>query len=129
MDIFIPTPLRPYAESRDTIELNAPTIAEALDLLTLTRPAPRKHLLTEEGKLRAFVSLYFNDEDLRYLPEREQTTVSSADRLSIIPSIAVDATLHQGQPSIRGIDEYAACRRNCSNGADMQGPEEGSGTR
>jgi adenylyltransferase/sulfurtransferase len=81
MQIFIPTPLRPYAEGKDAVEVNVATIAEALDAL-------RKHLFTEEGKLRAFVNLYFNDEDVRYLPQKEQTAVSSTDTLSIIPSIA-----------------------------------------
>lgn len=88
MKIFIPTPLRPYAEGKDAVEVNAATIAEALDLLTQIHPALRKHLFTEEGKLRAFVNLYFNDEDVRYLPDKDRTEVSSGDTLSIIPSIA-----------------------------------------
>jgi len=88
MQIIIPTPLRPYADGKNAVEVDAATIAEALDALTQTHPALRKHLFTEEGKLRAFVNLYFNDEDVRYLPEKEQTAVSSSDSLSIIPSIA-----------------------------------------
>jgi molybdopterin converting factor small subunit len=88
MTIIIPTPLRPYTEGKDALEVNAATIAEALAALTQTHPALRKHLFTEEGKLRAFVNLYFNDEDVRYLPEKEQTKVSTSDTLSIIPSIA-----------------------------------------
>ena len=88
MTIFIPTPLRPYAEGKDAVEVNAATIASALDLLTEAHPGLRKHLFTEEGKLRAFVNLYFNDEDVRYLPAKEQTEVSANDTLSIIPSIA-----------------------------------------
>lgn len=88
MNIFIPTPLRPYAEGKDAVEVNATTITEALDVLTQTHSGLRKHLFTEEGKLRAFVNLYFNDEDVRYLPEKERTPVSASDTLSIIPSIA-----------------------------------------
>jgi adenylyltransferase/sulfurtransferase len=88
MQIYIPTPLRPYADGRNAVEVDAATIAEALETLTQAHPALRKHLFTEEGKLRAFVNLYFNDEDVRYLPEKEQTAVSAADSLSIIPSIA-----------------------------------------
>jgi adenylyltransferase/sulfurtransferase len=88
MTIFIPTPLRVYADGSGTVEVSAPTIAEALDVLTQTHPELRKHLFTGEGKLRAFVNLYLNDEDVRYLPEREQTPVSATDTLSIIPSIA-----------------------------------------
>lgn len=86
--IYIPTPLRPYAGGRDTVEVTAGTINEALDRLTENHPDLRKHLFTGEGKLRAFVNLYLNDEDVRYLPAREQTAVTTADTLSIIPSIA-----------------------------------------
>ncbi len=88
MTIFIPTPLRAYAGGKDKVEVNAPTIADALDILTQTHPELRKHLFTAEGKLRAFVNLYVNDEDVRYLPEKERTPVAATDTLSIIPSIA-----------------------------------------
>jgi adenylyltransferase/sulfurtransferase len=88
MTIFIPTPLRVYAGGSGTVEVSAATIAAALEVLTQTHPELRKHLFTGDGKLRAFVNLYLNDEDVRYLPEKEQTAVSAADTLSIIPSIA-----------------------------------------
>ena len=88
MTIFIPTPLRAYAGGKDTVEVRASTIAEALDELTETHPDLRKHLFTGEGKLRAFVNLYFNDEDVRYLPDKDRTPIGASDTLSIIPSIA-----------------------------------------
>jgi molybdopterin converting factor small subunit len=88
MTIFIPTPLRPYAAGQDAVEVDAPTVAAALESLTQTHPDLRKHLYTPEGKLRAFVNLYLNDEDVRYLPAKEATPVTAADTLSNIPSIA-----------------------------------------
>jgi molybdopterin converting factor small subunit len=88
MTIFIPTPLRLFAGGRDAIEINAATVAEALEELTQLHPDLRKHLFTPEGKLRAFVNLYLNDEDVRYLPAKEGTAVAATDTLSIIPSIA-----------------------------------------
>ncbi len=88
MTIFIPTPLRLYAGGRDAVEINAATVAEALEALTESHPDLRKHLFTAEGKVRAFVNLYLNDEDVRYLPAKEGTAVAAADTLSIIPSIA-----------------------------------------
>ncbi len=88
MTIFIPTPLRSYVDGRDAVEVNASTVTEALSELTESHPELRKHLFTNEGKLRAFVNLYLNDEDVRYLPAKEATAVSAADTLSIIPSIA-----------------------------------------
>ena len=88
MKIFIPTPLRQFAAGKDTVEVNAGTVAAALDELTQTHPDLRKHLFTPEGKVRAFVNVYLNDEDVRYLPEKDGTKVSPTDTLSIIPSIA-----------------------------------------
>ena len=88
MTIFIPTPLRPYTRGQDTIEAPGATVAEALETLTSSHPELRKHLFTPEGKIRAFVNLYLNDEDVRYLPEKEATAIKPADTLSIIPSIA-----------------------------------------
>jgi adenylyltransferase/sulfurtransferase len=88
MTIFIPTPLRVYAAGHDAVDVDAATVAEALEALTAAHPDLRKHLFTAEGKLRAFVNLYLNDEDVRYLPAKEATAVAAADPLSIIPSIA-----------------------------------------
>ena len=56
--------------------------------MTAAHPDLRKHLFTSEGKVRAFVNVYLNDEDVRYLPEKDATKVSPTDTLSIIPSIA-----------------------------------------
>jgi len=50
-------------------------------------PEVRRHLYTEEGKLRAFVNLYVNDEDIRYL-QKEATTLKEGGNISIVPSIA-----------------------------------------
>jgi molybdopterin converting factor small subunit len=88
MTIFIPTPLRPLAGGSKSLEVNATTVAGALDELTTTFPDLKKHLFNDQGKLRAFVNLYLNDEDVRYLPQKEESPVTAADTLSIIPSIA-----------------------------------------
>jgi adenylyltransferase/sulfurtransferase len=88
MTIYIPSPLRPFAAGKDAVEVAAATVASALEELTNAHPNLRKHLFTSEGNLRAFVNLYLNDDDVRYLPQKEATAVSPADTLSIIPSIA-----------------------------------------
>jgi molybdopterin converting factor small subunit len=88
MKIHIPTPLRVYTDKQDTVGVEASTVGEALDALTSRHPDLRKHLYSDEGKLRAFVNVYLNDEDIRYLPEKEATRVNGGDDLSIIPSIA-----------------------------------------
>jgi molybdopterin converting factor small subunit len=60
---------------------------EAMNALVAKHPDVRRHLYTDEGKLRAFVNLYVNDEDIRYL-QKEATAVSEGDNISIVPSIA-----------------------------------------
>ena len=88
MKIHIPTPLRAYTEKQDTVSVNADTVAEGLNSLTHQFPAMRQHLFTPDGKLRSFVNVYLNDEDVRYLPQKEATSVSAESELTIIPSIA-----------------------------------------
>ena len=88
MTIFIPTPLRSYVDGKNAVEIDAATVASALAQLTAAHPELRRHLFNDEGKVRAFVNLYLNDEDVRYLPAKEETAVSATDTLSIIPSIA-----------------------------------------
>jgi adenylyltransferase/sulfurtransferase len=84
---MIPTPLRVYAGKRDSAEFGAATVGEALSGLTSQFAELRKHLYTEDGKLRAFVNVYLNDEDIRYLA-KENTPTKDGDTISIIPSIA-----------------------------------------
>ena len=88
MKVHIPTPLRSYTERQGTVAVEGVTVAEGLEHLVKQFPAMRQHLFTSEGKLRSFVNVYVNDEDVRYLPEKEHTGVDDAAELSIIPSIA-----------------------------------------
>jgi molybdopterin converting factor small subunit len=85
--IHIPTPLRQYAGQQPAVDVSASTVGEALSGLISQHPDLRRHLYTEDGKLRAFVNVYLNDEDIRYL-QREGTTVKDGDSISIVPSIA-----------------------------------------
>ena len=85
--ILIPTPLRSYTAKRDVVEAEGGTVGELLANMTAEYTELRKHLYTEEGKLRNFVNIYVNDDDIRYL-EREQTPVTADDTVSIIPSVA-----------------------------------------
>jgi sulfur-carrier protein len=85
--IHIPTPLRQYAGKQPAIDVKGSTVAEALSGLVSQHPDLRRHLYTEDGKLRAFVNVYLNDEDVRYL-QKEATAVGDGDDISIVPSIA-----------------------------------------
>ncbi len=88
MTIEIPTPLRVYTANQSAVAVDANTVTEAVSALLAQYPEFKKHLYTPDGKLRSFVNLYLNDEDVRYLPQREETAVQNSDTLSIIPSIA-----------------------------------------
>jgi molybdopterin/thiamine biosynthesis adenylyltransferase/rhodanese-related sulfurtransferase/molybdopterin converting factor small subunit len=90
--VLIPTPLRQYAEKRDSVELEGSTVGEVLSALTSQFPDLRKQLFTEDGRLRSFVNVYLNDEDIRYL-KRDATPVANGDILSIVPSIAGGAAV------------------------------------
>jgi adenylyltransferase/sulfurtransferase len=85
--IQIPAPLRQYAGKQAAVEVKAETVSEALSSLVSKHPDLRRHLYTEDGKLRSFVNVYVNDEDVRYL-QKEATAVKDSDTISIVPSIA-----------------------------------------
>jgi len=85
--VHIPTPLRQYAGKQADVTVKAGTVAEALTVLVSMHPDLRRHLYTDDGKLRSFVNVYVNDEDVRYL-QKEATPIKENDTISIVPSIA-----------------------------------------
>ena len=85
--ILIPTALRQYSQNQDTVDLAGQNVAELLQNLTKEFPDLTKHLFSEDGKLRNFVNVYVNDDDIRYL-EQNNTKVKSGDVISIVPSVA-----------------------------------------
>ena len=85
--VLIPTPLRQYAGNNDALELGGSTVGEVLNALTASHAELRRHLYSDEGKLRSFVNIYVNDEDIRY-QQKEATPVKDGDTVSIVPSIA-----------------------------------------
>ena len=76
--VLIPTPLRQYAGKQDSVELTGSTVGEVLTALTTRYPDLRRQLFNDEGKLRSFVNVYLNDEDIRYL-EKNATPVKDGD--------------------------------------------------
>ncbi len=85
--ILIPTPLRPYTDKQEAVEASGATIGELLTDLTTRYAGLKAHLFNEQGKLRSFVNVYLNDEDIRYL-QKDKTPVGANDTVSIIPSVA-----------------------------------------
>src|SRR5882724_11153914 len=95
--VLIPTPLRQYADKNDTVELGGTTVGEILGKLTSQYQDLRRQLYSDEGKLRSFVNVYLNDEDIRYL-SKEATPVKEGDTISIVPSIAGGSALETMAP-------------------------------
>jgi len=85
--VIIPTPLRAYTAKQESVEVQAATVGEALSAVTTKFSDLKKHLFADDGKLRSFVNVYVNDEDIRYL-QKDQTSVKAGDTISIVPSIA-----------------------------------------
>jgi molybdopterin converting factor small subunit len=85
--IHIPTPLRQYVGKQADVEVSGSSVGDAMSDLVAKHPDLRRHLYNDDGKLRAFVNVYLNDEDVRYL-QKEATAVKDGDSISIVPSIA-----------------------------------------
>src|SRR3954463_10704580 len=101
--ILIPTPLRPYTDKQDAVDVAGATVGELLADLTRKHGGLKAHLYNEQGKLRSFVNIYVNDEDIRYL-QKEQTPVKADDTVSIIPSVAggTEAVVAPASPKPHG---------------------------
>ncbi|HET6314127.1 MAG TPA: molybdopterin-synthase adenylyltransferase MoeB [Chloroflexia bacterium] len=85
--ILIPTALRQYAGQQSEVSLQGGTVDEVLQELSTRYPDLRRQLYSESGKLRNFVNIYLNEDDVRYL-QKGATPVSDNDTISIIPAIA-----------------------------------------
>ena len=104
--IHIPTPLRPYVDKQESVEVAGATVREALANLTSTYGDLRKHLYNDEGRLRSFVNIYLNDEDIRYL-QKEDTPLQAGRRAQHHP---VGGRRRADAPTRHGAS--ASCRRS-----------------
>jgi adenylyltransferase/sulfurtransferase len=103
--VLIPTPLRPFTGKKDVVEVAGATVGELLSNLTQQYDGLKKHLYTDDGRLRSFVNVYVNDEDIRYM-EKERTPIKAGDTISIIPSVAGGAgtVVDEELPSLSPIE-------------------------
>src|SRR5258706_15956404 len=109
--VLIPTALRQYADKKDSVELAGSNVGEVLSALTAQFPDLKKQIFNDEGKLRSFVNVYLNDEDIRYL-KKNDTPVAAADTLSIVPSIAGGSTQVAEPPVTLSNDEILRYSRH-----------------
>lgn len=88
VEIAIPTALRSFVGGQARIAVEARTVGEALSVLTTEHPKLAANLRDKDGKLRSFVNVYLNDEDIRHVPGGEAAVLKAGDQLIIVPSIA-----------------------------------------
>lgn len=87
VSILIPTALRSFTAGKSEVRVDAATAGEALTQLTTQHPALRKHLFSDDGKVRSFVNVYVGDEDIRHASGLS-TPVPAGATIMIVPSIA-----------------------------------------
>lgn len=87
VQIRIPTPLRKLTHDEEIVETSAETVGAAITDLESRFPGIQERLLDEEGQVRRFVNVYVNEEDIRFLQEKD-TPLKDGDEVSIIPAIA-----------------------------------------
>ncbi len=109
--ISIPTPLRPFTDKLDAVDVDGATVGELLANLSTRFNGLRQHLFTEDGRLRSFVNVYLNDEDIRYL-QKDQTPVKAGDTVSIIPSVAGGVGVAAPSPPALSTDEFRRYSRH-----------------
>lgn len=84
--VLIPTPLQRLTQGKENVEAAAGTIIELVADLDKKYPGFGERI-SEGGKIRRFVNIYVNEEDIRFL-QAENTVVKDGDEVSIIPAIA-----------------------------------------
>ena len=87
VSIRIPTPLRGMTANKEEVDLEGATLATALDDLDRRHPGMKDRLLNEKGKLRPYINIFLNDEDVRFLDGLD-TALKAGDKLAIVPAIA-----------------------------------------
>ena len=84
--VKIPVPLQRLTQGKEEVEGETGTVMSLINNLDKTYPALAERI-SEDGKLRRFVNIYVNEEDVRFM-KNEETEVKDGDEVSIVPAIA-----------------------------------------
>lgn len=85
--VRIPTPLRKLTGNQSEIEIDGDTVESLIGNMEASYPGIKDRICDESGKVRRFINIYINEEDIRFL-DGTGTTVKTGDRVSIVPAIA-----------------------------------------
>lgn len=87
VQVRLPTVLRPAAEGQSQVAVDGEAVGQVVDRLIADYPALGGNLVDDDGRVRKFVNIYLNDEDIRFL-EKLETPVADGDEVSILPAVA-----------------------------------------
>lgn len=85
--VRIPTPLQKFTKDKVEVEAQGKDIQALLEDMEKSFPGIKERLCDEKGKLRRFINIYVNEEDIRFL-QMDKTPLKDGDEVSIIPAIA-----------------------------------------
>jgi MoaD family protein len=85
--VRVPGPLRRLTSGESVVEVDGTNVGEVLNNLEQKFPGFRERIYDADGKLRQFVNIYKNDEDIRFGSGLD-TAVAEGDDLSIVPAVA-----------------------------------------
>ncbi len=85
--VRVPAPLQKLTQNQPEVKANGANIKELMENLEKNFPGIRERVYDETGKVRRFINIYVNEEDVRFL-QQDATPLKNGDEVSIIPAIA-----------------------------------------
>ena len=87
VQVLIPTPLQKFTREEASVSLEATSVSALVDAMEARFPGIKARLCDDSGKLRRFLNVYVNSEDIRFL-DNQATALSDGDEVSIVPAVA-----------------------------------------
>ena len=87
VSVRVPTPLRKFTNGIDEVSVDGSTVRSLVENLDQKYPGIKERICDETGKIRRFVNVYVNGDDIRFLQNLE-TALKEGDTISIVPAIA-----------------------------------------
>jgi molybdopterin synthase sulfur carrier subunit len=87
VSVRVPTPLRKFTDGHDEVDAQGNTVRAVVEDLEHKFPGIKERICDETGKIRRFVNVYVNGDDIRFLQNLE-TSLKDGDSISIVPAIA-----------------------------------------